>query len=555
LVKPTDDIGYLEIETRANVSVDKIDRGKYVREFWKTKTVIEFDLLGKEFHLPISQWPTELPISPASATDQAFGRLYAEIRQARPERGDLELQTDKIATIADLVSNSDTAYGLEVREGCSVMIDTWVEGLRSIVREGRTLYEPAESDNAYLSRLYINFLRLGLLEELKALYARHKFQLSGATELLNLLIDLCSDRYRRATEAGNAWRKYKPGGERFTLSCTAWGDDYIRDFMNYNVRSMLAPGNLPALAELGECRFFVVTTENGRAAIKAHPVFEQASKYAEWEFVMVPQQVIVELASPAMANYFYILYGMLDHIGIFYAQGAGSNLFMIPIDAIVADGSLVNMANYRNQGFECCGGGNIVANTETFLPALDARFSGQPALSISTEDLVTLAIEHAHHYFVSQVISVENRDFGMHARELFWPVTGGVEIHSCFIHPLFVAASAVARYKRKHYANVDYGMIPRIFNEPDHIKIITNTDEAYINNFASGKRRYETTGHPFEYETFVNAHRYTYPVQKALFVHGQILRCRYKGITANRNSMEDVEVLLRRLREVRPSAI
>ena len=317
--------------------------------------------------------------------------------------------------------------------------------------------------------------------------------------------------------------------------------------MNFNIRSMLAPGNLPGLAKLGACKMFVVTNESGRAAIQAHPVFAQTLKYVEWEFAIVPQAIIAELVSREMEAYFYILYGMLDHIGIFYAQGAESSLFMIPVDAIVADGSFVNMANYRSQGFECCGGGNIVANTETFLPALEKKFSGKPAIAMTTEDLASLAIEHAHHYFISQVISAENQDFGMHARELFWPVPGGVEIHSCFIHPLFVAASAVARYKRKHYANVDYGMIPRIFSDPNRIKIVADTDEAYINNFATRKRRYETTGSPFDFDTFLRAHAYTYPVQKALFIHGQTLKCRYKGITANRDVAADVDMLSKRL--------
>jgi hypothetical protein len=434
------------------------------------------------------------------------------------------------------------------------MVEFWIDDLRAAVGERRTSYEAATVDDAYLGRLYINFLRLGLLNELKVLCARHKFQLGGATELFNTFVNLCSDRYKQAAEAGNAWKARQPDGERFTLSCTVWGDEYIRNFMNINIRSMLAPGNLPALAKMGGCKFFVVTNENGRAAIKAHPLFAEASKYAGWEFAVVPQPVITELVSPAMERYFYILYGMLDHIGIFFAQGAGSNLFMIPVDSIVADGSFVNMANYRSEGFECCGGGNIVANTEKYLPAIEEIFFGQTAIAMSTEDLASLAIEHAHHYFISQVISAENVDFGMHARELFWPVPGGVEIHSCFIHPLFVSASALARYKRKHYANVDYGMIPRIFNEPDRIKIITNTDEAYINNFASSKRRFETTGSPFEYDVFLKAHRYTYPVQKALFVHGQTLRCDYTGITANRDAAVDVAVLLRRLQEERPSA-
>ena len=66
------------------------------------------------------------------------------------------------------------------------------------------------------------------------------------------------------------------------------------------------------------------------------------------------------------------------------------------------------------------------------------------------------------------MVAAENKDFGKHPRELFWPVEGGVEIHSVFIHPLFTTASGLANYRRRHFANIDYGMIPRMFSDrPD----------------------------------------------------------------------------------------
>jgi hypothetical protein len=221
---------------------------------------------------------------------------------------------------------------------------------------------------------------------------------------------------------------------------------------------------------------------------------------------------------------------MLDHCSIYFAQGAASHLFMIPVDSVVAEGSLNNMANYRHEGYECCGGGNVVAETETFLPALDRLYGIDGPISITTDELATLAVEHAHHYFRSQVIAVENADFGKHPRELFWPVDGGVEIHSVFIHPLFTTASGLAKYSRKHFANIDYGMIPRMFTTSRSIKIM-EPRQAYVNNFTASGRRYETTGRAFTVEDFLSCHNYTYPVQKSLFSRAQILPCRYGGWT------------------------
>ncbi len=212
---------------------------------------------------------------------------------------------------------------------------------------------------------------------------------------------------------------------------------------------------------------------------------------------------------------------------------------MIPLDRVVARGTLVNMANYRHQGYECCGGGNLVAETETFLPAIDRRFGLEGPIRISTYELASLAFEHAHHYFQSQVIAAENRDFGRHPRELFWPVEGGVEIHSVFIHPLFTTASGLARYRRKHFANIDYGMIPRLFTHPGPIKLM-DPSLAYVNNFTAAHRRYETTGRSFAYEDFLRCHDWTYPVQKACFAQAQHLPCRLVGYTASNDVAEDV---------------
>jgi hypothetical protein len=276
--------------------------------------------------------------------------------------------------------------------------------------------------------------------------------------------------------------------------------------------------------------------------MRQDPLFDKLSAVADVSFIIVPDEMIRTLITGHLVQNFYILYGMLDHCSIYFAEGAASHLFMIPVDSIVADGSLQNMANYRHEGYECCGGGNIVAETETFLPALDARFGDDGPIRISTDDLATLAAEHAHHYFRSQIVAVENEDFGKHPREVFWPVDGGVEIHSVFIHPLFTSTSGLAKYSRKHFANIDYGMIPRLFSGREPIKVL-EPRKAYVNNFTAGSRLYETTGRAFAIEDFLHSHNYSYPVQKNLFGQPQVLPCRLVGWTAYGNVAQDVRAI------------
>ncbi|MBV8190446.1 MAG: hypothetical protein JO339_24600 [Alphaproteobacteria bacterium] len=439
-------------------------------------------------------------------------------------------------SLLDLANEADAVMAFEVQEGCLAEVETKLVDLRGSILEWQTPYHGTLHEDEALDRLWVSLLRLGLFEEL-----RH---LAGPCNLpfpsqVKALLDFCAEAFVASKARGEAYRARQPDGEIFAMGCIIWGEEYIGNFLRYNVRSMLSEDNLPALAEQGRIVFSIVTDATGEQRLRGDPIFDKVAEIADMEFTIIPDDVIGILRSGHLVRNFYILYGLLDHCSIYFAEGAGAHLFMIPVDCVVARGTLVNMANYRHEGYECCGGGNLVAETETFLPALDQRFSDAGPIRISTYELASLAFEHAHHYFQSQIIASENSDFGRHPRELFWPVEGGVEIHSVFIHPLFTTASGLAKYRRKHFANVDYGMIPRLFTHPGPVKLM-DPSKAYVNNFTAAHRRYETTGRPFAYEDFLRCHDWTYPVQKRFFGQAQRLPCRLVGYTACNDVTQDV---------------
>ncbi len=441
-------------------------------------------------------------------------------------------------TAFDLQNETNSLLLDEARYGCMGQIETQIERVGRAVADGEIRVLGTPEEKGVVEQLSLNLLRLGLLDELLALFDRAVFPVPE--EVVSFL-RYCRQQYDVCKARGEAIRRQHPDSDLFIMGCIVWGEEYIANFLRYNVRSMLSAGNLPALKRQGSVIFSIVTDRAGELRMRQDPLFSEMSAIGQVEFTVIPDEVMAILRSGHLARNFYILYGMLDHCSIYLAQAAHAHLFMIPVDAIVADGSLSNMANCRRYGFECCGGGNIVAETETFLPALDARFGSEGPISISTADLASLAVEHAHHYFRSQILAVENTDFGKHPRELFWPVEGGVEIHSVFIHPLFTSASALQRYVRRHFANIDYGMIPRMFTHSHTIKVIEDAREAYVNNFTAANRLYETTGRPFLADDFMLSHdKYSYSVQRSLFKRAQKLPCRLNGWTAFRSVDEDV---------------
>lgn len=462
-------------------------------------------------------------------------RVLLGIERAEPEPAPAPSEPD-LPTLLELANESDSIMAFEVREGCIAEVDGRLQALRQKILGWRTKYAGTPVEDEALDRIWVNLLRLGLFNELRFLASDCALPFR---QEIKAFLDYGATQFATCEARGRAYRAGHPETEIFTMGCIVWGEDYIRNFLRYNVRSMLSDGNLPALAQQGKVIFSIVTDEAGKQRLSADPLFVRLSALADVEFTIIPDHLIEILRQGHLVRNFYILYGMLDHCSIYFAEGAGAHLFMIPVDCVVAEGSLANMANYRHEGYEVCGGGNLVAETETFLPAIDGRFAGDGPIRISTYELASLAFEHRHHYFQSQVIAAENSDFGRHPRELFWPVEGGVEIHSVFIHPLFTTASGLAKYRRKHFANIDYGMIPRLFTQSGPIKLM-DPSRAYVNNFTAGHRRYETTGRSFAYEDFLRCHDWTYPVQKACFNQVQRLPCRLVGYTACNDVAQDV---------------
>lgn len=469
----------------------------------------------------------------------ASARLKREVKGEATAQGELP----RTPTLIDVANETDSLLAYEINNGCMGDVEQLLDEVRKTILGNRVAHTPSTGDSDTVDRLWINLLRLGLFDELLHLVDQHKLPLRPE---VRMFADFCSRQYDSSKKRGEAYRARYPDSDIFTMGCIVWGDEYVGNFLRYNIRSMLSAKNLPALGAQGQVVFSIVTDAAGERHIREHALFGELTDIADVEFITIPDEMIRILSSGHLVRNFYILYGMLDHCSIFFAQGAASHLFMIPVDAIVADGSLNNMANYRHEGYECCGGGNIVANTESFLPALHMRYGDDGPITISTEDLATLAVEHAHHYFTSQIIAVENEDFGKHPRELFWPVPGGVEIHSIFIHPLFTTASGLALYRRMHFANIDYGMIPRMFADSSRIKIM-EPSQAYVNNFTARGRLYETTGKPFAVVDFIRAHEYSYTVQKSLLERPQVLPCRLNGWTPYRDIARDVREIGARL--------
>ncbi|MBF0560646.1 MAG: hypothetical protein HQL37_01270 [Alphaproteobacteria bacterium] len=339
------------------------------------------------------------------------------------------------------------------------------------------------------------------------------------TQMCEFLVGACAD----AAEAGQTLASASAPPTVFGY--VVWGSAYVDAFMKYHIRSLLAPGNLPALTAR-RLVVSIVTTPEDRARIVSHQQFAALARHAEVHFSLVSGHLCARNNSLAPDQLFYRFYGALDHINLHFAGAAGADVFLLPVDCLVADGSIRAMTGYLAQGYDSCGGANIVAKTESFLPALDAVCPGDGPIVLDTRRLASLALKHCHQYTASQWMVRGNRSFGRWPRELFWPVKGGVVAHSIYTHPLFISARALGAGIEFPYSSADFLLTARIFQDRGtfrRFRVISDASEAYISNFTSTHRRFEETDRPFDPRAFAAAHRGAYPIHRHMFCQRQFV--------------------------------
>src|SRR5258707_7908815 len=63
-----------------------------------------------------------------------------------------------------------------------------------------------------------------------------------------------------------------------------WGDAFVDQFLDHSLPTLLAPGNIPALAQALPTRFVFLTRARDGAAIRAHPACQHLAQVSQVEF-------------------------------------------------------------------------------------------------------------------------------------------------------------------------------------------------------------------------------------------------------------------------------
>src|SRR5581483_9365276 len=89
----------------------------------------------------------------------------------------------------------------------------------------------------------------------------------------------CSKARSNSDELVGGSKKRSEGVMLIHLSTVVWGTWHIEAFLEVNLPSLLAPGNLPVLAARHQTEYFIYTTAEDIPRIESSPAFIRAKAF------------------------------------------------------------------------------------------------------------------------------------------------------------------------------------------------------------------------------------------------------------------------------------
>lgn len=238
-------------------------------------------------------------------------------------------------------------------------------------------------------------------------------------------------------------------GRRIYLSLPCWGARFIDLMERAALGSLLAPGNLPALAKRASLILEIFATPDDLAQLRASETLRRVSGYCETRVFLFPAAIASQARSAP-----YIFYGCASHATLLKAEREGADMIFLYPDVIYADGCLQSIANRLTNAPYA-----IFADTLNSYakPVLD-RLAGDDrsgVLAVGSATLIDTAIQHLSKRTLNGLYHPGNRSVSTDPNRILFKTERGLRMHSFVMGPTYVSHAGFAPLILKNFATAD----------------------------------------------------------------------------------------------------
>jgi hypothetical protein len=197
------------------------------------------------------------------------------------------------------------------------------------------------------------------------------------------------------------------------ITTVLWGDWHRSIFLDINLPTMLATGNLPSLTNGISCEYLMYTTAEDARRVTQNRSYRQLRS-------LMP--VTIELFSPSKTRHPIELHQEIWRAATEHAQRNRSFILFMPPDVCWANGSLARLGQALVAGKRAIFMAYPRVVSESIVPAVQEQhpLGAAGAMTISPHDMMALAISHIHPLMAAYNRSASH--FPIHPEMVLWPV-------------------------------------------------------------------------------------------------------------------------------------
>lgn len=267
----------------------------------------------------------------------------------------------------------------------------------------------------------------------------------------------------------------EPSSTRISLA--VWGETYVQAAATL-FRSLLAPGNVPALASCGPVHIEIATDTAGRAWLERSPAVAEMRRHARIDFFLLDADIL-GYDRARLPGFQYWIMAACHYATVMRARHAGAHVSFMTADTILADGSLAAARRHIDAGKSAVLFAGLEVERAGFIAATGD--DGQSVLAIKPRDLVGHALAHLHPDTAALILEPGKTVSAAIPNPVMFPIEGGGLVqHGFHMGPLMMSASILARRFTPDFLTADARLTRLALDGDDpgaSIKVVDDSDE------------------------------------------------------------------------------
>ncbi len=249
-----------------------------------------------------------------------------------------------------------------------------------------------------------------------------------------------------------------------------WGEKFITDCLQLSLPSLLAPGNIPALAANYSLRFVFLSREQDIPVFENSQAFQKLKSICDVEFISIADLIVFN-------NYSTTLTLAYDRaVRQTGEQMLNTYFVFLTSDYIMADGSLEGLMRYIKKGYSGICTGNFQVIEEKITPFLLNKIDPlTQTMSINSRDLLKQSFKSLH-----PIVYASLYDFGIshnyYANRFFIKQDQVIAGRFYLLHMLCIKPETT---EYKVGASCDYSFIPEMCPS-GNIGVINDSDDYLV---------------------------------------------------------------------------